>query len=107
MYNLNDLKLELSVNKKINRMDLVKARAEMRTKRRIAEQLEKKAMKELEEQVAQRNSDARNEVTVDLASPSVEPQDEYTATETANGNTQYRKNGKLISKAEYEAQVGN
>lgn len=108
MYNLNDLKLELSVNKKINRMDLVKARAEMRTKRRIAEQLEKKAMKELEEQVAQRNSDARNEVTVDLASPSVEPQDDvFTAKENVNGVTQYRKNGKLISKAEYDAHVGN
>lgn len=108
MYNLNDLKLELSVNKKINRMDLVKARAEMRTRRRIAEQLEKKAMKELEEQVAQRNSDARNEVTVDLASPSVEPQDDvFTAKENANGVTQYRKNGKLISKAEYDARVGN
>lgn len=55
MYNLDDLKLELSVKNKINRMDLVKARAELRTKRRIAEQLEKKAMKELEEKVALQN----------------------------------------------------
>lgn len=51
MYNLDDLKLELKVNKKINRMELVKLRAEQRTKRRIAEQLENQAMKALEAQV--------------------------------------------------------
>lgn len=97
---MDNPKLELSVKKRISRMDLVKARAEMRTKRRIQEQLDKQTMKELEEQVAEQNKQQPT-------APTVEPQDEYTATETAKGTTQYRKNGKLISKAEYEANVGN
>lgn len=51
MYNTDDLKLELPQTKKINKMDLLKKRAEMRTKRRIAEQIENKTLKELEKQV--------------------------------------------------------
>lgn len=100
MYDLDNLKLELAVKNKINRMDLVKARAEMRTKRRIAEMLEKKTMKELEKKVAQQNR-AKGTSDVSVAEPTT-AKFGYTATVTANGNTQYRKDGKLISKAEYE-----
>jgi hypothetical protein len=41
-------KLELKkVNKQLNRLDLVKQRAELRTKRRIAEQIEKEQLDKL------------------------------------------------------------
>lgn len=93
-------KLELKVNKQISELDLVKARAEMRTKRRIAEQIEKNQLEALELQVAKRNSDARNNIEVVAASPAIELQ--YTAKQASNGTTQYRKDGKLISKAEYD-----
>jgi len=33
--------------------------------------------------------------------------DTYTSTTTAKGQTQYRKNGKMVSKDVYEAGVGN
>ena len=52
MYDLDNLKLELKSKKQISRLDLVRARATMRTKRRIAEQLETQEMKSIEEQVA-------------------------------------------------------
>lgn len=45
-------KLELKVNKQLNRLELVKARASIRTKRRISEQIENQELKELEVQVA-------------------------------------------------------
>lgn len=49
---MSEPKLELKVKKQINRLALVKARATMRTKRRISEQLEKEELKSLEEKVA-------------------------------------------------------
>jgi hypothetical protein len=46
-------KLELKkVKNQLNRLDLVKKRAEMRTKRRIAEQLEKQELEALEQNLA-------------------------------------------------------
>lgn len=53
---MEEPKLELkTVNNQLSQLDLVKARAELRTKRRIAEILDKQKMKELEIQVAHAN----------------------------------------------------
>lgn len=59
---MSEPKLELKVKKQINRLELVKARAEMRTKRRISEQLEKQELKALEEKVALENIEASKPV---------------------------------------------
>ena len=49
-------KLELKVKQQISALDLVKARATLRTKRRIAEQIENEQMKDLELEVAKEMS---------------------------------------------------
>lgn len=49
-------KLELKVKQQISALDLVKARATLRTKRRIAQQIEDEQMKELELQTAKEMS---------------------------------------------------
>lgn len=50
---MNEPKLELKkVNNQLSSLDLVKARATMRTNRRIAEQIEKEELKALEVEVA-------------------------------------------------------
>ena len=48
-------------NKQINSLELVKARAQMRTKRRILEMQEDEKMAELERQVVEHNLKARDE----------------------------------------------
>jgi hypothetical protein len=60
---IEEPKLELKkVNKQLNRLSLVRARAEMRTKRRIAEQIENEQMKALEQELAKKDMEARRPV---------------------------------------------
>lgn len=58
----DNVKLPLKkTNKQINSLELVKARAQMRTKRRILEMQEDEKMAELERQVVEHNLKARDE----------------------------------------------
>lgn len=62
---MEEPKLELKkANRQISRLELVKATAAMRTKRRIAEQLEKEKLEALAEELAADNSAAKVEVAV-------------------------------------------
>ena len=58
---MEEPKLELKkVTNQLNQLSLVRARAKMRTKRRIAEQIEKEAMKAMEEDIARKDMEARS-----------------------------------------------
>lgn len=66
----DNVKLPLKkTNKQINSLELVKARAQMRTKRRILEMQEDEKMAELERQVVEHNLKARDE---EIATPEKE-----------------------------------
>ena len=57
---------------------------------------------EIEVEDAPEVVETEEEVEAEVA-PEAVAEDEYTATETKSGQTQYRKNGRIIKKAEYEA----
>ena len=79
---------------KLTHLEQVKRDAERITLRRIREAQEEKAYQE-----------SQVETTLTMDDSPVAEGDVYSTRETKTGKIQYLKNGKLTSKAEYEANV--